>query len=318
MIDNATKPSPLPIILSRPHGGLGIPEEVQDRLAIDKIAIYNECDLWIDKLFDFGHPDLASIVPPGFAPNVLETISMPIARGLIDVNRPIRSLGKPDGPVKTRTSYGEQIYTEPLTDELNQQLIERYWCKFHNGIRDALSKHKDDVKLFIDCHNMAQYGPTKYLDAGQPRPLVCITNLGDADGVARPEYGWTFTPPKFAQKAVQIAWELFEDLELLEPEPGAPPPPVALLNQPFWGSYIIAEHFGPGTNSQNDNKMSYTSPSSPTCVMIEVNRGLFVGNQTKATKIAPPNEERISEIRKRLFLWSLRLLELIDSNSTLD
>ena len=299
--------NPLPIILSRPHGGLGVPPEVMDLLAIDDISLYNECDLWVDDTFDFSHESLAPLVPDGHSLGVLDAITMPIARGLIDVNRPLRSLGMPDGPVKTTTSYGEQIYHEPLSESLQDQLVQRYWQAYHNQVTEAIERHKGTCKLFLDCHNMAQLGPTKYRDAGKPRPLVCITNLGDAAGEPRPEYGWTFVDKSFAQKAVAIAEELFSDMKLLEPIDDEPPP-VALLNQPFWGSYVVVHHFNPDRVAQEYTQQSITPP---TCLMIEVNRGLYVGNQTKATSIAPPNQERIGEIRSRLYQWATRLLELL-------
>lgn len=301
--------TPIPVVLSRPHGGLEVPDEIKDNLAIDEISLYNECDLWVDQLFDFEHPGIADLVPHGHNTGTLATISMPIARGLIDVNRPTASLGKPDGPVKTRTSYGEQIYHEPLSDELNQHLLNRYWQQYHDQIHAALMENLGKVKLFIDCHNMAQLGPSKYHDAGKPRPLICITNLGDASGDPRPEYGWTFSSKEFANRAVEIATDLFGDMTLLEPV-GETPPPVALLNQPFWGSYVVAKHFSPDQQAE-----LYTSKGikPPTCVMIEVNRGLYVGNQTKATHITPPNEARIDEIRRRLYQWTLSLLELLPS-----
>ena len=307
--------SPYPIILSRPHGGLGVPPEIEGLLAINDISLYNECDLWIDQLFDFSHSDLykknGSVENPSqtSGEGVLASVSMPIARGLIDVNRPLRMLGEPDGPVKTRTSYGEQIYHIPLSDEQNQLLIARYWQAYHTKIENALEQNFGDVKLFIDCHNMAQYGPTKYRDAGKPRPLICIANLGDSNGEARPEYGWTFTTQEFAQKAVDIAWELFEDMVLLETNKNEPPPPVALLNQPFGGSYVVIEHLSPAKIAENYTPRNVKPPAK---IMIEVNRGLYVGNQTRATSIAPPNEERISEIRKRLFIWAKRLLDFVE------
>ncbi len=53
--------SPLPLIQSLPHGGLSVPAEVVGRLAISETTLYNECDLWVDQLFDFTHPDLAPL-----------------------------------------------------------------------------------------------------------------------------------------------------------------------------------------------------------------------------------------------------------------
>lgn len=75
---------PLPIVQSIPHGGLQTPPEVADRLAIDEVTIYNECDLWADQIFDFDHPDLADLRPAGLAASTLGAVRMPVARVLID------------------------------------------------------------------------------------------------------------------------------------------------------------------------------------------------------------------------------------------
>ena len=48
----------LPIVQSIPHAGLAVPPSVADRLAIDDVTIYNECDLWNDQIFDFAQPAL--------------------------------------------------------------------------------------------------------------------------------------------------------------------------------------------------------------------------------------------------------------------
>jgi N-formylglutamate amidohydrolase len=230
---------------------------------------------------------------------------MPIARALIDVNRPLERLGTPDGPVKTRTSYGAAIYKEPLTQEMQQHLVDKYWRVYHNAVHDALEDHAGEVKLFIDCHNMAQHGPSAYPDAGQARPLICIANLGDTQGEPRPDFEWTLCSAEFAQKAAEIAEELFGDMELLEPELGLTVPTV-LLNSPFGGSYIAAHHLNPQRSQQMAES---TGHQPPTAIMIEVNRGLLVGDQTAGTAITPPNAERIRIIRRKLYQWAVRLMD---------
>ena len=112
--------SPLPVILSIPHSGRDVPIEVQNHLAIDDVAIYNECDLWAENLYDFSHPDLEKVQPSADGWRTLATISTPIARCLIDANRPPEMLDKPDGPVKTRTSYGATIYKAPIPEEVKR------------------------------------------------------------------------------------------------------------------------------------------------------------------------------------------------------
>ena len=42
-------------------------------------------------------------------------------------------------------------------------------------------------------------------------------------------------------------------------------------------------------------------------MMIEFNRGLYVGNQCADSNIAPPNEGRIALLRDRTYEWLSRL-----------
>ena len=79
-----TSSRPLPVVLSIPHAGLAVPPELDGLLALDARALYNECDLWADQLFD-----------P--ASGVLARVQAEIARAIVDVNRPPDDLDDPDG-----------------------------------------------------------------------------------------------------------------------------------------------------------------------------------------------------------------------------
>ena len=143
------EPAALPIIVSLPHGGLDLPGEVQGRLAINATTVYNECDLWVDQLFDFTHPDLAG--PNRSGRGVLAQVSLPIARVLIDANRAPDDLANPDGPVKTQTSYGQAIYRTALTPAEQVMLRQHYWQPFHDQLTQAFTAQAGRVKLFLDA-----------------------------------------------------------------------------------------------------------------------------------------------------------------------
>ncbi len=160
---------PLPIVLSCPHGGLDIPPEIISLLAVDETAIYNECDLWADQLFDFGHPDLRMLTPAEHEPGVLARVSFPITRALVDVNRPSTDWSDPDGPIKSCTSYGQNTYTKELGLQTKQDLTELYWRPYHARLNTAWHQHAHNMKLFLDCHNMAQHGPSAYAHPGAAR-----------------------------------------------------------------------------------------------------------------------------------------------------
>lgn len=294
--------APLPVVQSIPHGGLAVPDEVAGRLAISDVTIYNECDLWVDQLFDFDHPDLASLRPPGQANATLGKASLPIARVLIDGNRAPDSLDDQDGVVKTHTSYGEAIYRQPIDRAMQLHLRDRYWQPFHAEVDRLLHAHSEQTMLFLDCHNMAQRGPDAYLDPGKVRPSICIANFGDAEGEAvgsRP----LSAPTWFARKAAEIAADLFADLPLLEPN--AEVTPVAALNRPYAGGYILRKYVDDAYQRSLPGGGHYVG------LMVEINRGLFVGNQRTDTPVRPPNLERISAVRVRLYRWLAALTALL-------
>lgn len=290
---------PLPIILSLPHGGLDTPPELAANLAINATTIYNECDLWVDQLYDFAHADLVDLRPAGYAAGTIASISLPIPRVLIDANRDPDTLEDPDGPVKTQTSYGQPIYKQAIAKPTQQQLLQTYWQPYHDKLEAALHKHAGQANLFLDCHNMAQHSPAAYDFPGAARPFICLANLGDQQGEPLPQVGWTTCSADLLREAGCVAEALFADLTLLEPVAGEQVPVVA-LNWPFAGGYIIERY----------SQATPTRPRLPT-MMIEVNRGLFVGDQRTDTPIQPPNVERIAQIRRRLYQWTTQVVKLL-------
>lgn len=285
--------NPLPVILSIPHGGLATPPEVTEILAINATTIYNECDLWADQLYDFQHPDLAAFIPAGHTAGSLASVSLPIARVLIDANRDPTTLSNPDGPVKTMTSYGQAIYQGGLSPALQHHLLDMYWQPYHQKLEDALHRHAGQVKLFLDCHNMAQHGPAAYDFPGAARPLICLANFGDENGEDSQGNRLTCSA-ELLREAGKVAAALFADLILLEPVADEKVPIVA-LNWPFSGGYITQR---------------YSRPALPT-IMIEVNRGLFVGDQKTDTPIKPANLVRIAQVRQRLYQWAVQVSALV-------
>ena len=88
-----------PIAIVNPHSGLAVPPELEGRLALTERQIFNEADIFAEQIYDF-------------ADDVLYTEVFPIARAIIDVNRPNDpSRVRPgDGIVKRQTSYGAPVF----------------------------------------------------------------------------------------------------------------------------------------------------------------------------------------------------------------
>ncbi len=300
-------PNPLPIVQSCPHAGLGVPPEIQDKLAISSVDLYNDCDLWADLHYDFAHADLDPYIPKGYTRGTLAFVKSPIARALIDPNRYPEDLSNPDGPVKLETSYGRPIYRKTIDYRLQKMLLEHYWRAYHLELRAALQNNASRMKLFLDCHSMAQRGPAAYDYPGAVRPLICLSNNGDARGEPREECGPTSCSGEFIRAAAQIAAELFDGMPLVEPIPGVTPP-IAAINWPFRGGFIVEQYLHPDYLA--DGGTDCDASRAP-AMLVEVNRGLFVGDQTADTPMRPPDHARIAEVRKRLYQWAARVVDLL-------
>jgi N-formylglutamate amidohydrolase len=149
----------LPILLSVPHAGWRIPEEVQD------ICLLTKKDI-----LDDGDAGAAEIYYP-LEKEVKAFLTTDIARAIVDMNRAENDFWK-DGVIKTHTCWDVQVYrTYPSKDTI-ARLIDEYHRPYHA----MLSNSAKNVKIGIDCHTMAAVAPPVAPDSGKERPPVCLSN----------------------------------------------------------------------------------------------------------------------------------------------
>ncbi|MCB8982280.1 MAG: N-formylglutamate amidohydrolase [Ardenticatenaceae bacterium] len=260
----------LPIAILLPHGGLAVPPELTNRVALTPAQIFNEADAYVDEIFDYRD-------------RVLHWLNFPFARGILDVNRPDDAalhhrLG--DGAVKGQTSYGVPVFHEGLAPDVDMvnSLIATYWRPWH----EKLAAIVDDtaVKLVVDCHSMAAIGPSAYDDPTAVRPRVSVSNLGDPFGEPRENWAHISASPQATRLLGQRLGELLADVPDLAPT-GAP----HALNQPYlggWGMRIYGGTYKPW-------------------LMIELSRALYIGPQTSDSQIVPPNTVLLNLLRERIW-----------------
>lgn len=260
----------LPIAIVIPHAGLAVPPEVDGRLALTPEHIFNEADIYAEQIFDFRE-------------QVLHWLCFPYARAILDMNRPDDPLlTRPgDGIVKWQTSYGDPTYLPEQRPDavLEKQLIARYWRPWHERL--AAIEADTRVKLVIDAHSMAAVGPNLYDDPGILRPRIDVANLGDAEGLIVAERGYTSAPPAMARALAEALGQ-----EVAQIEPLMPVGDDWALNRPFWGGWDVVEHG--------------RSPHQP-WLMVEINRALYIDEQTGNSAIVPPDAERIAALRD--YVW---------------
>ena len=189
----------LPILLSVPHAGLRIPPEVED------ICILSRKDV-----LDDGDVGAADIYYP--LKNEVEAfVTTDIGRAIVDLNRAEDDFRK-DGVIKTHTCWDIPVYKTAPGKLLVKELLNKYYHPYHNQVTRLIR----DVRVGIDAHTMAAFGPPVGPDSGKERPPVCISNAG-------------FTCPKSWLESLGACLEDHLDL------------PVS-LNAPFQGGYIVRSH----------------------------------------------------------------------------
>lgn len=153
----------LPIVLSIPHASTKVPPELKGNVLLTKEDLLGYSDLSTDRIFAI--PDLLSV-------------QYGHSRVFVDVNRApddiSREYEKHEEGVLVHTTWdGKPIYKEEPSEEQVQALIKKYHDPFHEEIDSHMAK----AKFLIDCHSYLPVGPPLKVDAGKPRPDVCLGNM---------------------------------------------------------------------------------------------------------------------------------------------
>jgi len=152
----------LPLLISVPHAGLAVPDEVADLNLLSPEQIAADGDVG------------AAAIYAGLCQHAAHCVTTDVARAFVDLNRAEDDFRK-DGVVKTHTCWDEPVYPEPLPPSTIEALLGRCHRPYHQRLTELAGS---GVVLGVDCHTMAAHGPPVGPDTGQPRPEVCI---GDGD-----------------------------------------------------------------------------------------------------------------------------------------
>ncbi len=262
-----------PLLISIPHGGDTVPPEVADIVSITERDIFYDGDALTREIYDFGK-------------RVDAVIETPIARAIVDVNRASddRPPENPDGVVKTVTTDGTPVYRESMfpDDALVEDLLQRYYFPYHERLGDLLGSR--DIRLALDCHSMLERSPAASVRTGEPRPLICLSNRGDRDGVPVRGRGPVTCPPKWIRALAESLGQAF-----------AGGGRVA-INDPFAGGYISQYH--------------YEREGIP-WIQIEINRKLYLNETYFDPERLKVDQRIIQELRERIFDAIVRFLTVL-------
>lgn len=154
----------LPIALSVPHAGLSVPDWLQARCLLTPQQIAADGDVFAQQIYG----DLQR--------HVARFVTTDVARAVLDMNRAPDDLARVDGVVKTETCWREPVWSEPLTSQDIERLLQQHHTPYHI----ALDHFVGEVRLGVDCHTMSEVGPPIGPDPGVKRPLVCLGHVGGA------------------------------------------------------------------------------------------------------------------------------------------
>ncbi|OPX69188.1 MAG: N-formylglutamate amidohydrolase [Methanoregulaceae archaeon PtaB.Bin056] len=229
-------PPVLPLLISIPHGGVGVPDEAAERVALEPPALLYYSDPSSGRLF-------------GFRERVRALVSATVSRVIVDLNRPPYHLPprRRDGVVKFRTSLGDPVWKDGMQPDIQaiHGLLLRHYFPYHAEIDMLLER--EEIAVALDCHSMVPVGLPGQPDEGKKRPLICLGNNGDRSGNPR-RGGLCTCPPEWVRRLAGIFREHF-------PGEGS-----VALNHPFSGGFISNAH--------------YWHKGIP-WVQIEVNRSLY-------------------------------------------
>lgn len=126
-----------PLLISLPHDGIALPEDIAVRLTPEARAV-PDTDWFVSRLYDFARALGASILVPVFS------------RYVVDLNRPPDDVSLYPGQNTTGLCpavrfSGEPVYLpgqEPSADEVADR-VERYWRPYHDTLRQELARLRD-------------------------------------------------------------------------------------------------------------------------------------------------------------------------------
>lgn len=151
----------LPLLVSVPHAGLRVPQEVGPYCVLSPEEIERDGDAGAGEVYDLGS-------------EVQSFVTTDIARAIVDLNRP-EDDRRADGVVKTHTCWNVPVYRSPLPEGLVETLLERYHRPYHRRLSGLAG---GAVLCGVDGHTMAAFGPPVGPDPGRERPAVCLSHAG--------------------------------------------------------------------------------------------------------------------------------------------
>jgi formiminoglutamase len=258
-----------PILVSIPHGGWKVAEEIKNIWALSTKNAFHDGDPYTSKIYNFND-------------RVEFQIVMEYFRAVVDLNRQPDDIApkNPDGVIKSLTCWNVPVYKpNSLPDEtLKKLLLNKYYFPYHKEMGEQIKNPK--IRLAVDCHSMAAKSPPIEADAGTIRLLICLGNLGDEFGQIEPVLNRVTCDPELISFMADEFKILFqhEDLDI-------DPPDIVTMNVPFNGGNITRRYGVQGVPF----------------VQIEMSRALYLSKNYFDETSLKVKDSRIKDLNKKVW-----------------
>ena len=150
------------ILVSIPHAGTEIPEEIRSCIPLSDHVLRNESDLYTDQIFSIADASIVTtkysriISDPNRAPDETYTEGVLRALGVVMLNLP--------SGVQTFT-------TDPTIDDISGWID-----RFHKPYHDKLQKSLVNAQFIFDCHSMWSQSAAGHFGGNTERADVILGN----------------------------------------------------------------------------------------------------------------------------------------------
>ncbi|MEC9283801.1 MAG: N-formylglutamate amidohydrolase [Bdellovibrionota bacterium] len=232
--------------VSIPHSGEQVPEECHWLQTLNEVHLMRDVDRYVDRLYESVIDDLK-----------LDLVYSPWHRYVVDLNRLPEHIEKNSvegekedlsdfhnkGLHWVKTTFGETLLEKPMSRELHESLLKKYYNAFHIELEKMHEKYSscNGYSLQLDLHSMPSKGTALHADPGKLRPEVVIS-----------DYLGKSTDQKYLDLVLSSFRENFEDVS---------------LNDPYIGGGITRK-FGKPENGNH-------------CIQIELRRDMYMNEDTK-------------------------------------
>jgi len=259
----------LPMLVSIPHGGWKVADELMDIWALSEKDAFHDGDPYTSKIYDFSD-------------KVEFQLIMEYYRAVVDLNRRPDDIApaNPDGVIKSHTCWNVPVYKPNSLpgENLKKMLLDKYYYPYHKQLDEIVINQS--IKFAVDCHSMAAKSPPIEADADAVRPLICLGNLGDEKGEIEPVFNRVTCDPElinFMADQFKIVFQ-HEDLDV-------DPPDIATMNVPFNGGYITRCFGGRGVPF----------------VQIEMSRALYLNKASFDEINLIVKQSRINDLNEKIW-----------------